>query len=99
LLEANRLEFSSFYGLFVICGIACLIALMIYFITLLLKFCKRAQDNETESSSPESVCLKTPRHNLQAFLSFVDNKDDSVGGTSRKSQADKNSTNGLDTEK
>jgi hypothetical protein len=71
---------------------------MIYFASLLLKFCKHAQENETGSSSPESARLRTPRRSLQAFLSFADNKDDSVGGTSRKSQADKNSTNGLDME-
>ncbi|KAF3340302.1 glutamate receptor 3.1 [Carex littledalei] len=97
LLEANRLEFNSFSGLFLICGIACLIALAIYFITLLLQFYKHAQENKPDSSRSVSSSLSTPKRSLKAFLSFVDTKDESVTGGSRKSQADA-STNGHDIE-
>ncbi|KAJ4799712.1 Glutamate receptor [Rhynchospora pubera] len=95
LLEANQLEFSSFSGLFLICGLACLLALVVYFVILLIQFYKQAHEDETDASSSGSSRLRTPRRSIRGFLSFVDNKDESVNGTPRKSQTGNLSTNGL----
>lgn len=37
-LDSNRLHLKSFWGLFLICGLACFIALVIYFFQILRKF-------------------------------------------------------------
>ncbi|KAJ3706838.1 hypothetical protein LUZ61_010543 [Rhynchospora tenuis] len=96
LLEANQLEFSSFSGLFLISGLACLLALVIYFVILLIQFYKQVHEDETDASSSGSS--RTPRRSIRGFLSFVDNKDESMNGTPRKSQTDNLSANGLDIE-
>ncbi|XLS44025.1 hypothetical protein HN51_000890 [Arachis hypogaea] len=67
----DRLETKSFWGLFLLIGIACLIALLCYLIRMTYRF-RRHYSNSTNlevpSSSSCSSCLKS-------FFSFVNEKE------------------------
>ncbi|KAG9136979.1 hypothetical protein Leryth_013833 [Lithospermum erythrorhizon] len=68
-LEVDQLELKSFAGLFFISGLACLIALLIYFIRIVRDFTRSryAESESLNSSSSRSGRLRT-------FLSFADEK-------------------------
>ncbi|KAL0324839.1 UNVERIFIED_CONTAM: Glutamate receptor 3.3 [Sesamum radiatum] len=44
-LESDRLHLKSFWGLYLLCGIACFIALLIYFLQIVNKFRKASPDD------------------------------------------------------
>ncbi|MQL97355.1 hypothetical protein Taro_030044 [Colocasia esculenta] len=71
-IEAQRLHLSSFWGLFLICGVASFLALLIYFIVMLRQFIRHFRHEETDL--PVSGSSRSLR-NLQAFFSFVDEKE------------------------
>lgn len=71
-LESDRLHLKSFWGLFVICAIACFIALVIYFLQITHQL--RNADPTPDSISSESNNARSRR--LQRFLSLMDEKDD-----------------------
>ncbi|GAA0158600.1 transmembrane signal receptor [Lithospermum erythrorhizon] len=68
-LEVDQLELKSFAGLFFISGLACLIALLIYFIRIVRDF-TRARYAESESLNSSS----SRSGRLRKFLSFADEK-------------------------
>ncbi|KAF4380244.1 hypothetical protein CsatB_002426 [Cannabis sativa] len=68
--EVDRLQLKSFWGLFMICGLACFLALLIYFIQMVRQFSKR--NTEELQTSGRSFQSRT----VQTFLSFVDEKED-----------------------
>lgn len=79
-LDSDRLQLSSFWGLFLISGVACVLALTVYLIQTVRQF-RRFSPEEPEPSSHGS----TPMKRLQSFLSFVDDREDIVGKSKRKS--------------
>ncbi|KAJ3680400.1 hypothetical protein LUZ60_016678 [Juncus effusus] len=94
--ESEQLHLSSFSGLFLICGLACLIALVIYFAIVVYKFYTHAPVEEESHVSSNGTRISKSKRNLQAFLSFVDNKDHSVISPSGKLRKDNNGlTNGV----
>ncbi|KAK9667031.1 hypothetical protein RND81_14G227700 [Saponaria officinalis] len=67
--ESDQLKIDNFIGLFLICGVACILALIIYFSVMLYQFQRHLPQTEpSTNSSSHSVRLKT-------FLSFVDKKE------------------------
>ncbi|KAL0348186.1 UNVERIFIED_CONTAM: Glutamate receptor 3.2 [Sesamum angustifolium] len=70
--NSDQLQLKSFWGLFLICGIACFLALIIYFCLMVRKF-KRYFP---EQSEPSSVQSSSRSMRIQRFLSFVDEKDE-----------------------
>uniref|UniRef100_A0A1D1XVY8 Glutamate receptor n=1 Tax=Anthurium amnicola TaxID=1678845 RepID=A0A1D1XVY8_9ARAE len=84
-LESERLHLSSFWGLFLICGVACLLALLVYFITMLRQFWKHSLDEPSET--PSSRGSRSQR-SLQSFLSFADEKKEHVKSRSKQSSDD-----------
>ncbi|KAH0469663.1 hypothetical protein IEQ34_001221 [Dendrobium chrysotoxum] len=74
-IESNRLQLRSFWGLFAICGVACFLALLIYFIMIIRQFLLHfsQQAPETPEGSSRSGGSKSGRI-LQSFLSFADDK-------------------------
>ncbi|KAK1274493.1 Glutamate receptor 3.3 [Acorus gramineus] len=68
-LESNQLHLKSFTGLFLICGLAWFIALLIYLFMLLHQFCWHSPEQPPESSRLRSGCV-------WAFLSFFDEKEE-----------------------
>ncbi|KAK4757151.1 hypothetical protein SAY87_007278 [Trapa incisa] len=68
---SDQLNIKSFWGLFLICGIACVLALITYFGLMIRKFSR----HQPQESSPAYRC-KSPSARLQTFLSFADEKED-----------------------
>ncbi|KAK6121239.1 hypothetical protein DH2020_045013 [Rehmannia glutinosa] len=69
--DSDQLQLKSFWGLFLLCGIACFFALLIYFSLMVRKF-KRYFPYISEPSTPSSS--KSIR--IKRFLSFVDEKEE-----------------------
>lgn len=76
--EVDKLELKSFSGLFAICGLACVLALIIYFILIMRKFI-RHQPEEPDSAGGSSRSAR-----LQTFLSFVDEKEVDLKSKSKR---------------
>lgn len=68
-LQEDRLQLSSFIGLFLMCGLASVVALVVYLIKMLRQFNQHDAKAEVESSLSGR---------LQMFLSFADEKEESV---------------------
>lgn len=78
--ESEQLHIKSFWGLFLVCGILCLLALIAYFVLMLRKFSQHIPEEPNPSYRGRS-----PSARLQTFLSFVDEKEDrSRSQTKRK---------------
>ncbi|XP_010266233.1 PREDICTED: glutamate receptor 3.3-like isoform X2 [Nelumbo nucifera] len=71
-LESNQLHLKSFWGLFLICGLACFVALFIYFFLMIRKFTRY---------------FPGARH-IKTFLSFVDEKEEHSKTRSERRQSD-----------
>ncbi|KAK6121275.1 hypothetical protein DH2020_044978 [Rehmannia glutinosa] len=69
--DSDQLQLKSFWGLFLLCGIACFFALLVYFSLMVRKF-KRYFPYVSEPSTPSSS--KSIR--IKRFLSFVDEKEE-----------------------
>lgn len=69
-LEVERLKLKSFWGLYVICGSACLLAVFIYLIKTIRQYSKH-QSEELESNGSGSS-------RLRKFLSFIDEKEETI---------------------
>ncbi|OMO99003.1 Homoserine kinase [Corchorus capsularis] len=67
--DVEQLDLPSFWGLFLIIGIACFLALLVYFFLVFRQF-KRRHSEEKDSASPGSS--RSAR--VQTFLSFADGK-------------------------
>ncbi|ONK64279.1 uncharacterized protein A4U43_C07F24020 [Asparagus officinalis] len=89
-LDSERLHFSSFWGLFLICGLACFFSLLIFFVLMLKQFRQHVPPPTPESSGRGGSSLHT-------FLSFVDTKAED--STAKRKQAQKGvDANGIDVE-
>ncbi|XP_020240558.1 glutamate receptor 3.2 isoform X2 [Cajanus cajan] len=69
--ENEQLQFNSFRGLFLICGITCVLALLIYFFTMLRQFSKKSP----QKAGPSNRCTSRSAR-IQTFLHFVDEKEE-----------------------
>lgn len=72
--DSDQLHLQSFWGLFLICGIACFIALVIYFSLMFREF-KKYGHGETNDHPSTPTPKSTPRR-LQKFFSFADERLD-----------------------
>ncbi|KAG2241070.1 hypothetical protein Bca52824_090357 [Brassica carinata] len=70
--DPEQLKLRSFWGLFLLCGIACFISLLIYFFKIVRDFCNdHKPEEEAAVPSPEVSRSKT----LQTFLAYFDEKE------------------------
>ncbi|KAM0899685.1 hypothetical protein ACQ4PT_021130 [Festuca glaucescens] len=76
-LESDSLQVYSFSGLFLICGVACVITLAIHAGVLVHKYCEHAASSQQAalSSTDGSSRSSSSRSRLQAFLSFADRRE------------------------
>ncbi|XP_075106125.1 glutamate receptor 3.6 isoform X1 [Nicotiana tabacum] len=88
-LEVDRLQLKSFSGLFFICGLACFLALLIYFVMITCQYCHYYPESESSGGSSRSG-------RLQTFLSFADEKEESVRSRSKRRQLDATSVRSVD---
>ncbi|GFP92971.1 glutamate receptor 3.3 [Phtheirospermum japonicum] len=70
-LESDRLHLKSFWGLYLLSGIACFVALLIYLLNIVRKFRKTVPD---ESVSEGQGGSRSKR--LQKLISIIDEKKD-----------------------
>ncbi|RDX99915.1 Glutamate receptor 3.3, partial [Mucuna pruriens] len=76
-IDSDRLQLKSFWGLFLICGIACFIALVLHFLQLML------QSWHSPPSEPASSASSITGR-FQRFLTLIDEKEDPSGSKGRK---------------
>ncbi|XP_010690549.2 glutamate receptor 3.2 [Beta vulgaris subsp. vulgaris] len=69
--DSEQLKLDNFVGLFLICGVACILALIIYFCLMLYQFHGHLPQ-QSEASSHGS----TRSARLRTFFSFADKKED-----------------------
>ncbi|TYJ47558.1 hypothetical protein E1A91_A02G198400v1 [Gossypium mustelinum] len=82
-MEVDRLQLRSFWGLFLICGLACLIALFLYFLKMVRQFSRHyAEESDLSGQSSRSA-------RIQTFLSFVDEKEEEVKSRSKRRQMER----------
>lgn len=85
-LESDRLHLRSFWGLFLICGIACFLALFIYFMLMLRQFSQQFPRDSDSSGIGSSRSAS-----LHSFISFVDEREGESKGKSKRKQMEKSS--------
>ncbi|KAI4374870.1 hypothetical protein MLD38_012812 [Melastoma candidum] len=71
-IDSNRLHLKSFWGLFLICGIACFLALLVYLVQIIRQVHHSVQNEDTIEGSSGSIHTRR----LQRFLSVIDQKKD-----------------------
>lgn len=85
-LVSNGYHLQSFLGLFLICGICCVFALLLHFYSMMRKF-SRYIHQETDSHETAGGS-STSSGRLQTFLSFADKKEDELKGKSKRKRED-----------
>lgn len=91
-LALDRLHLKSFWGLFVLCGSACFLALIIYFLRMVRQFGRHY------SEEPESSTSSSRMSRLRTFLSFIDEKEEVVKSRSKRRQMEEASNRSNDEE-
>ncbi|KAI4317046.1 hypothetical protein L6164_024957 [Bauhinia variegata] len=78
-IESDRLQLKSFWGLYLICGIACFLALFIYFLQIMLRLRHSAPTQPAPNVSSR----------FHRFLSLIDEKEDqSKSGRRKRAQVE-----------
>ncbi|KAL8506754.1 hypothetical protein ACS0TY_017594 [Phlomoides rotata] len=78
-IDDNRLSLKSFWGLFLICGIACFLALVVFFCRVCWQFSRYSTHGEPhnveapEPTTPSRRTLRTP--SFKDLMVFVDKKE------------------------
>lgn len=70
-VDDNRLSLSSFWGLFLISGIACFIALVLYFSRALFQYRRYSPEEITDEEE-----LESPRQRRHSCLVVLDSKEE-----------------------
>ncbi|XP_044470337.1 glutamate receptor 3.6-like isoform X2 [Mangifera indica] len=78
-LEVDRLQLKSFLGLYLVCGLASLFALFIYFLQMARQFSRYYHEQDMESTGTSSRSSR-----IQTFLSFVKDKEEDVKNRSKR---------------
>ncbi|CAK9315572.1 unnamed protein product [Citrullus colocynthis] len=90
-VDISQLSLSSFWGLFLICGIACIVALSVFFFQVLFQYRRFTPENQPEVEEIEPV--RTRRlSRTTSFMHFVDKKEAEVKGKLKKKTSDKKQT-------
>lgn len=78
--ESDELQLESFSGLFLICGAACFLALLIYFCLMLCQFSRHGIPEESDRSRGAG----SHSARVRTFLSFADEKEDVYKSKSKR---------------
>ncbi|CAM0151661.1 unnamed protein product [Urochloa decumbens] len=77
-VAADRLNLSSFWGLFLICGVACFVALLVYLARILCQFCDYHHDQGLSPEMERSLRRPARLGSIRDLMSFVDMKEAEV---------------------
>ncbi|XP_073004376.1 glutamate receptor 3.5-like [Typha latifolia] len=102
-IDSNQLSLASFWGLFLVCGLICLITLVIFFIKIGWQYCQYKR-SKTEQDKPEEIPTsnsnkqlpnKQPPKRLGSLTSFrelvhfVDKREEEVLSVIKRKSSDK----------
>lgn len=90
-LESDRLQLQSFWGLFLICGIVCFIALAIYCFQITRRLYRSDLEQSDLSSSSASHSTR-----LRRIISLMDERKEPSKRESKRRKVEKSSENGDD---
>uniref|UniRef100_A0A803QJW2 Glutamate receptor n=1 Tax=Cannabis sativa TaxID=3483 RepID=A0A803QJW2_CANSA len=90
--EANRLSLTSFWGLFLISGVACFIALTTFALRICCQYRKFVPEADV---GPEEVVPGTPRRTIRAtsfknLIDFVDKKEAEIKQILKRNRSEQN---------
>ncbi|KAL4186415.1 hypothetical protein AMTRI_Chr09g14030 [Amborella trichopoda] len=85
-IESNQLRLRSFWGLFLICAVASLVALAVFLLHMLYQF-SRYGPPMNELARPQS----SPSGRIQTFLWFMDEREESSRGRSKRTHTEDSS--------
>ncbi|KAI3457324.1 hypothetical protein Pfo_013987 [Paulownia fortunei] len=91
-IDENRLSLKSFWGLFLLCGIACFIALTIFFCRVCLQYSRYSAEEEqqnieqAEPARPSRRTLRTT--SFKDMIDFVDKKEAEIKEMLRRKSGD-----------
>ncbi|XP_020256597.1 glutamate receptor 3.4-like isoform X2 [Asparagus officinalis] len=93
-IDANRLTLGSFWGLFLICGLACFIALVVFFMRIFCQYYRYSNSTDESAPSSHSRAQTTDKRpsRLSSFkdlLSFVDKREEEVKVAIKRKLSDK----------
>ncbi|CDP07274.1 unnamed protein product [Coffea canephora] len=91
-IDSDRLHLKSFSGLFLLCGITCFIALLIYFLQIMHKFREAARAGRIANEGPGSSRSRS----LQTLLSLMDAKADPSRRDSKRRKIEISLSDGID---
>ncbi|KAI4367359.1 hypothetical protein MLD38_023104 [Melastoma candidum] len=83
---SEKLQLKSFWGLFLVCGISCILAILAYLLSALRKFCQEFTETSDSSSAGSSRTRQ-----LQTFLTYMDSRKDRSRSGSQRQRADETS--------
>ncbi|KAK7351818.1 hypothetical protein VNO77_11537 [Canavalia gladiata] len=83
-IDSDRLQLKSFWGLFLICGIACFIALLLHFLQIMFQLWRSPPSEPASNVSSISG-------RFQRFLSLIDEKEQSPRSGRRKRNGEERS--------
>ncbi|KAF9587793.1 hypothetical protein IFM89_005668 [Coptis chinensis] len=90
-VDSSRLSLKSFWGLFLISGLACFIALLVFFYRVLCQFRRYSSDGEEEAEigRVESTSRRTSHAtSFKGLMDFVDKKEDEIKNKLKKKTSD-----------
>lgn len=90
-IESDRLHLTSFWGLFLMCGLACLFSLLVYFFRMLRRFKK---DTPSEEPGPSVQRSSRSGRSLHKFISTFDVKEEDPKIRSKRRRMEKETSNG-----
>ncbi|KAJ7948160.1 Glutamate receptor [Quillaja saponaria] len=85
-VDANRLSLNSFWGLFLICGIACLIALIVFFWRVFFQYIRYRPEAEDADQEIEQTRPTKRTTSFKDLIYFVDKKEAEIKESRRKSK-------------
>ncbi|XP_043689829.1 glutamate receptor 3.4 [Telopea speciosissima] len=101
--DSSRLSLKSFWGLFLISGIACFIALFVFFLRVFCQYRKYGPDDEGEEDADvleqeRSTSSQRPNRStsFKSWIEFVDKKEEEIrrkkkASSSKQKQSSRNS--------
>ncbi|KAK9670486.1 hypothetical protein RND81_13G205000 [Saponaria officinalis] len=92
-LAVDKLQLQSFWGLYLIIGLACLFALIVYFGRMVIQFMRHYTPKEVESTLQNVVASRSPQlRRVKTFLSFLDETEEEIKRRSLKRRIEGSST-------
>ncbi|KAG6502757.1 hypothetical protein ZIOFF_035044 [Zingiber officinale] len=77
-VDSNQLRLASFWGMFLICGLACLVSIVIFLLRVLQQYMKYGEvggeEEQSESGGGSIQCTSS----FKGLISFVDKKEEDV---------------------